>query len=531
LTPTPTAPAHPSIPPPRRELVAMVPVLIATWVYLPILQLNFYADDLHVLAHLRDGNLPYFLLRPFGGHNMVIRNSVFALSDWAFGPRPSCFYATVLVVHALNVWLFFRVLRNLGVGRAWACVGATLWGASPTHAGTLGWYSIFGQVLAATALLFVLDDVTRLAVTRGSLSRGRAACWWILLLAGSGCYGMGIGAAILFPAALFLLLPAAWQRRGVRLAFLALPVAVLAALIACRRLAEHLAPLPTDELLLVPVAVGSYAPILQMFAHLLIFSSASVALGSFGPPDYPDGVAVVAAGIYAAIVAVGFWGAPTADRRRMLALAALALGIYAVIALGRANAGLVFFAMAPARTAATLRYHYVGMLAAIALLFLALRQIAERGWLRRIPSVGAKLTASSVLAFGLFRYGVPIDRHTDSGRYVADSLASINRESGGHGSESIVLENGVAPRSVLGPGLPPSAFPGRAAVYLVFGPPDGVADRPIRFIERGPAVIETYRAIPGSKLGLLLESADEASASESTPAPAATGKNVRASLH
>ena len=191
-----------------------------------------------MLAHLCDGNLPYFLLRPFGGHNMVIRNAVFAFSDWIFGPRPSRFYATVLAVHALNVWLFFRVLRNLGAGWAWACVGATLWGASPLHADTLGWYSIFGQVLAATALLFVLDDVTRLAVTRASFSRGRAVCWWILLLAGSGCYGMGIGAAILFPVALIERDPAVIE------AYRAIPGSKLARLLETPDEADAAEPSP-----------------------------------------------------------------------------------------------------------------------------------------------------------------------------------------------------------------------------------------------------------------------------------------------
>lgn len=47
-------------------------------------------------------------------------------------------------------------------------------------------------------------------------------------------------------------------------------------------------------------------------------------------------------------------------------------------------------------------------------------------------------------------------------------------------------------------------------VYLVFGPPDGIASRRIRFVERNPAVIQTYRAIPGSKLGRLLEAPHEA---------------------
>src|SRR5262249_52346409 len=94
-------------------LLTLFPIAIATVVYLPILRVYFFADDFACLASLRDGNLLYFLIRPFGGHTSLVRNAVFAISYWAFGLQPMLYYATVLVTHAVNVWLLFRVLRNL----------------------------------------------------------------------------------------------------------------------------------------------------------------------------------------------------------------------------------------------------------------------------------------------------------------------------------------------------------------------------------------------------------------------------------
>ena len=166
--------------------------MLSIVLYRSLLGVYFFADDFQVLMNLRDGNLPYFLMRPFGGHNMVVRNALFGLSYAAFGVRPEWFYLTVLLTHAVNVWLLFRVLRNMDVDAAVACLAAVLWATSPMHAGTLAWYCTFGHPLVTTVLLVVLDDLTRLA-RRGTppdrsgdhgtprLLRIRAAKVWQLL--------------------------------------------------------------------------------------------------------------------------------------------------------------------------------------------------------------------------------------------------------------------------------------------------------------------------------------------------------------
>ncbi|HJW68939.1 MAG TPA: hypothetical protein VJ829_06245 [Candidatus Binatia bacterium] len=156
---------------------AVFPVLLAAAVYFPITRSYFFADDFVCLASIRNDGFLRFVLRPFGGHELIVRNLVFYGSARLFGLRADLFFWTVLLTHLLNVWLFFRVLRNLTASGMLASVGAAFWGTSPVLVGTLGWYSVYGQVLVATALLVVLDRVTsRPATTTSAACRSSSWC-------------------------------------------------------------------------------------------------------------------------------------------------------------------------------------------------------------------------------------------------------------------------------------------------------------------------------------------------------------------
>src|SRR5262249_17981647 len=152
----------------------------------------FFADDFNCLLSILNDGFLRFVLRPFAGHNLLVRNLAFYASYQLFGMRAELYFWTVLLTHLLNVWLLFRVLRNMSAGLALACFGAALWGTSPAHVGTLGWYSVYGQVLVATVLLVVLGGVTARARTGAAPSRRSAAVWYALLLAGTTCFGTGV---------------------------------------------------------------------------------------------------------------------------------------------------------------------------------------------------------------------------------------------------------------------------------------------------------------------------------------------------
>jgi hypothetical protein len=136
-----------------------------------------------------------FVFRPFGGHNLLVRNVAFYAFWHLFGLHAApCFWA-MLLTHLLNVWLLFRVLERLTGSALLACFGATLWGTSPLAAGVLAWYAVFGQALVATILLVVLGHLVALSRSGAAVPAPTAWLYGLLLL-GSVTFGVGIGVAL-----------------------------------------------------------------------------------------------------------------------------------------------------------------------------------------------------------------------------------------------------------------------------------------------------------------------------------------------
>jgi hypothetical protein len=139
------------------------PVALTAWVYWPLTGSWFWADDFVNMASIANDGFFRFVLRPFGGHNLLVRNTIFYTWWQLFGLHAAPYFWTVLLTHLLNVWLMFRLLRILTSSATLACLGATLWGASPIAVGTLGWYSVFGQVVVGTMFLVVLRRLAELS--------------------------------------------------------------------------------------------------------------------------------------------------------------------------------------------------------------------------------------------------------------------------------------------------------------------------------------------------------------------------------
>ena len=113
------------------------------------------------------------------------------------------------------------------------------------------------------------------------------ALWYALLLAGTTCFGVGIGVALAFPLVLFLLLPAAWTRPRLRVAWLLLPAVTLALYFAFRRLYPLIGTLTLQETMQEYVALTRPRPLPPMLAHLLAFSSPARRSGSSARPRIP----------------------------------------------------------------------------------------------------------------------------------------------------------------------------------------------------------------------------------------------------
>src|SRR5262249_44991187 len=264
---------------PRWHPLVLVSLALSAWVYFPITRVYFHADDLlHLLTIADEGPLA-FILKPFGGHAYLARNVMFVASYDLFGLRSEAYYWVVLLTHLLNVALLFATLHAFTRSALLACFGAALWGTSPLAVGTIGWYSVYGHAMVATILLIVLGQLTRLVASDSPLTTRTAGLWYVLLLLGVVSFGTGIGVAFAFPAVLFLLMPSAWRRPGLRAIWITLPLVTLAVYFVARRAYLLIAPLPVTELLgEVMVWHGLYA-LPPDVAHMLGFGVASVVLG------------------------------------------------------------------------------------------------------------------------------------------------------------------------------------------------------------------------------------------------------------
>src|SRR5262249_18834145 len=74
--------------------------------------------------------------------------------------------------------------------------------------GTLGWYSVYGQVLLTTLVLSVLWSLEHLRRGGTPLSAATALVWVVVLAVGATSFGTGLGVAAAFPVVVALTLPA-----------------------------------------------------------------------------------------------------------------------------------------------------------------------------------------------------------------------------------------------------------------------------------------------------------------------------------
>jgi hypothetical protein len=490
-TPLPTVRWHP---------LALVPVVLSAWVYRPLLHVFFYADDFYHLAQIADGRGMTFVVTPFAGHNLVARNLVFMGMWKLFGVHAESWYATVLATHLLNVWLLFGVLGALTGSVTLACFGAALWGTCPLAVGTIGWYSVYGQALVATILLLVLDRVTR---TREP--GGVAWAWSALLLVGSTCFGTGVAVAIAFPVVLFLLVPAAWARAQVRTACLALPAATMALYFGCRRIAGWLEPLPLRETIHEVAALHALPVAPAMLASLLGTGVAGAVLGPFAD-GFGHSAALIGPTVVVFCLGLGLvaWRGDGRARRVLIAMAVLAVTVYALIAVGRAaayamfNADVVEAAKAP-------RYHYVGTLPITVLFSLILRELSRVRGVSAVPGWLALGTGLGLLVAGYGGSHFRIDRHAATRAYFEREAAELEQAVRAAPPDGTVqLANGSLPAGLFGP-LLDVFFPGRAAIFLLISPSDELAGRRVRFVEHDARILDYWREHSAGRMATLLD--------------------------
>jgi hypothetical protein len=503
LRPGPVGGERPGAPSRWHPLV-LVPLALSAWVYYPLLRVNFFADDFVHLASIESDGIAQFLFEPFGGHNYLVRN-LFFLGSWElFGMHMPYYFATVLLTHLLNVGLLFGTIRTLTRSAMLACFGAALWGTSPLCVGTLAWYSVYGHVLVGTILLFVLGQLARLAADGRPLSPRRGWLWYGLLLAGTTCFGVGIGVALAFPVVLFLVLPDAWAFPRVRARWLLLPVVTLALYFAFRRLYPLLGPMSWQENMQEYIAVHGLPFVPPMLLHLLGFSVAGTTMGFLLRTPYPSPACWIVIAAYLGGLGILLWRGDWTTRRTAVAMIALAVSVYLLIAVGRSNT-YAMFKIAASAAARVARYHYVGSLPVTILLCLILQQLGRLPGLRALPATLELAGGLGIIVFGAAHYGISFQEYRGTPEYLQKTLAQLAADIRAEPSGSTVyLENERAPGWILGPAIPSFLFPGRAGVYVLYNPTDQFEGRTVRFIDREPEVAQYYAQRPDTRLAKLL---------------------------
>jgi hypothetical protein len=490
-----------------------VPLALSAALWWPILGNYFHADDFLNLYQIATRGFLEYVTQIHGGHVLLVRNAVFWAMVRAFGPDPRPFFVVVLATHLLNVALLFVVVRRLTASALLACLAAAAWGTSPLNTGALGWYAVYGHVLAATLLVAALADVAR--VRPGvRVTAGRALGWGLLLLAASVSFGVGIGVAAVFPLAAVLLLPrgALGGRAGAALG--ALPVAVAVAYVGTNLVSTWVYGRSAQTVLTLLGMLRHWPSIVEMLGHLMAVGCAALVPGSLtGDAGYPRWTGVAGAAAVAAAVAAGVVRGDALARRRVAGLVVLAAGGYAVIAAGRAELFVDFPVFAPdlAHAATTVRYHYFGPLAVAAACAVALA--ALRMPVR--PRAAAAAVAGVLAAATAVRAARgPAVNHWDADRQaVAAALDEISAAvaAAPPGGDVYLPVRFFMPLFIAA-AQDRGEFPGSPALFVIFHPDNVVDGRRVHFVTSDPRILRAAAKGPPRLRALFVRRAPAAAA-------------------
>jgi hypothetical protein len=456
--------------------LAAGPVILAAAAYWWILGIWFDSDDFIHLYDLANLGPLGFAFKGQGGHAYVVRNTVFWLTHALFDLHAEGFMATVLLTHLLNVFLCYRVGRGLSGDPYAASAAAALWAVAPSAAGTLGWYSVFGQVLATTVLLVILLSVSRRAADARPVTTQAVLGWLILSWIGGFCFGTGLGVALVMPAVIALFVPAALERAATRGVLIMSPMVVVALYVGYLVVGARWETSATDVLPLYVKITQNWPDALELFLHLMLRGPADLLVGPFvrvQPSLLTGGVVVLALVVLVARL-------PGRQRRQAAALCLTTCAAYGMIAVGR---GLLLTAVMDAQ-----RYHYQA-LAPLALLLAVVVAAcaAEHGspaWRRALV-----LAWMLLLAIGVAYRGRPAPRDDEAKqRELNDIRTAIETAMRATPDGAAVY---IQNRPYQGAGLLvgfPQFFPGWAAVYCILNAENSVEGRVVRFVEERPAV-------------------------------------------
>lgn len=460
-----------------------------------------------------------YLWTAYGGHIMPVHRIVYAVLRPLFGLWPLPYFGLAFVTHLASVYLLYRIIFRLTEQESWAAFWAGLWGTALTSVGTLVLFPTYGQAEATFFTLLVLHDL--LAHRERGVMPGtfRIGLWTLALLLSALSFGIGTSAAFGIYVCAALLLRGDGAHRAAALVF----ASALAIFLSYVSLQQHFGDTTPFDPAHAGFALESFGLLgVQGIADLFFPALFSVTSGeeAVGPlKGTSESLVMLLTVLAAALVALPSYLALrtlSAERRRAwLALAAMAVFGYALIALGR-TATILAFGGSPQSLARAIRYHYFALAFvtasfAVALSeWKALRELLEVPWVKFAISTWAVVVFMTSLnvarTFSLGESQQAARARKDLVEHVED--AARNAPAGA----TVYVPNTDYPPAwfLFAVGVPRSRFPNLAAVWLIENRSDVVFGHPIRFVEKDPAVVRTLRERPESPVNRILVTSNEA---------------------
>lgn len=469
-----------STPSTSSSLLALLVALAGTaFVWFPLTRVYFYEDDYVHLYHFANGPFLEEILRPHAGHSYLARNLVWRITLHAFGPHAEAFFSTVLLAHLVAVAFAFLVALRVTRRPLLACLAAMLFGACPTDVGAIGWYSVFGHALSTLVVLGTLTLVVRPSGERGPLDVGRLAACAVLLAIGATCFGVGLAMAAVFPAVVWLLAPPAGLTRRAWVVAALVPLATVAVYFGQRALFVLVAGDAGGESATSVIPAPDVGAVVTMLLHFVGYGAAIVLLGPFASSlPWVTAVPLGAAFVFAAVIVAGLVLGSWRERRAVVAFLLLAGACYGAIAVARAPF-FGAFGVDTVQVGPIPRYHYSGAA------WLALAVCAALAALvRRLPSRFGTTLVAALLAVVLLAHAVrphPIDLHDRSRLGVRLFVNGVRKAvaAAPKGATVRLKNHAFSAHPMLA--LNTQAFPGTAALFMIFFPSNDVAGRRVVF--------------------------------------------------
>jgi len=488
-----------------RWALPLVAVLCAAAVQSPALGHYFRDDDFLHLYQIIDLGYLNFVFITHGGHLLTTTFSIFYLCYELFGLHAEWYYLLALATHLLNVFLVYRIV-DVSSGRSeLALLAALFWGMSGLAQGSVGWYSVYGHVLATAFSLWFLVDVARVARGEREFSRWVAVRWNALMLAAATSFGTGIAVAMLAAPATYLLMGGHPRRRPAALSLCALPLLIPILYVAVHWIHAQLMVDPEFaggiEWQRTALRPSNWPDAGSLLGKLVAYGVSSLLLGPFlvfidGRVAFlplagatPDGVVrisyAIAAIVLACLVAAAR-GASAGHRQRLAAYSILIVGCYGIIALGRG----VFYdpnGFLLPQAAVQPRYHYLAAALVAVLLALAAAELtpplARLGrWERSLVAVLLGVAVLINLSGSrLVNASLPAPRaREDYDAAISEIQAAIQSRPPG---SDVRIENRTFPSAGL---IHEDIFPGWAALFVIHFPENEVDGRRVYFVEWNP---------------------------------------------